>query len=95
MKKTLIYTLSIILNIGLYFFLQIAASFVQFGLFGSGNTSTGAAVWVSLCFVFLQVIILFFSYKKKVFMQDKTLLILNILITVCLFLYFGVYLSNT
>lgn len=95
MKKRLINILSIILNIGLYFSLQIMASFVQFGLFGSGSASADATVWVSLGFVFLQVIILFFLYKKSVFIQDKTLLILNVLIAVCLFLYFAVYLSNT
>lgn len=95
MKKTFIYILVFVLNIGLYFFLQIIASFVQFGLFGSGNISASTTVWVSLCFLLLQVLILFLLYKKKVVMKDMALLILNVFIAVGLFLYFVVYLSNT
>lgn len=95
MKKTFIYILAFVLNIGLYFFLQIIASFVQFGLFGSGNFSSSTTVWVSLCFLLFQVLILFLLYKKKVLMKDMALFTLNVLIAVGLFLYFVVYLSNT
>lgn len=95
MKKTFIYILAFVLNIGLYFLLQVIASFVQFGLFGSGNISAGTTVWVSLSFFLLQVLILFLLYKKKVLMKDMALLTLNVLIAVVLFLYFVVYLSNT
>ncbi|EFK55772.1 Uncharacterised protein [Sphingobacterium spiritivorum] len=94
MKKIFFYILSVILNIGLYFLLQIIASFVQFGLFGSGNVTANKTVLVSLVFLILQVLLLLFLYKKKILLKDITLLILNVLITVCLFLYFVVYLAN-
>ena len=90
MKKIFIYILVCVLNIGLYFLLQIIASFVQFGLFGSGNISASLTIWVSICFLLLQVLILFSLYKRKVLTNDRTLLFVNVLIVIGLFLYFGV-----
>lgn len=95
MKKIFTDIFAFVLNIGLYFFLSIIDVFAEFLLFAEGQGSQKYSFWGSLFFVLLQILILFFLYKKKVFIQDKTLLILNVLITVCLFLYFGVYLSNT
>jgi hypothetical protein len=95
MKKTFIYILVFLLNIGWYFFLQIIASFVQFGLFGSGNISAGTTIWVSLCFLVLQLLILFLLYKKQVLMKDMSVLIVNVLMAIGLFLYFAVYLTKT
>src|SRR5690606_3004955 len=94
MKKTFIYVLVFLLNIGLYFFLQIVASFVQFGLLGSGNISAGTTIWVSLCFLLLQLLILLLLYRKQVLMKDMALLIVNVLIAIGLFLYFVVYLAE-
>lgn len=95
MKKIFIYIVAFVLNIGLYFFLQIVSSFVQFGLFGSGNTSAEATVWGSLSFLLLQVLTLVFLYKKKILIKDMPLLILNIVVALGLFLYFMVYLADT
>ena len=88
--KPLIYIISVVLSIALYFFMQIIASFVQFGLFGSGEISASKSLWVSLCFVFFQVLLLLLIYWKKC-LKDLPLLILNVLLVVSLFLYFVVF----
>lgn len=89
MRKTFVYILSIMLNIGLYFFLQIIASFVEFGLFGSGNASADKTFWVSFSFLIVQVLILLFLYKRKI-LAGTALLACNALLAICLFLYFVV-----
>lgn len=93
MGKTFLYMISIIINIIMYFILQVIASFVQVGIFGSGNFSAGKTVGVSFCFFFFQLLILFILYNKKLLLKE--LLILNILICVGLFLYFVIYLPFT
>ncbi|WP_214228789.1 hypothetical protein [Pedobacter sp. B4-66] len=95
MRKTIIYILAIVLNIGVYVLFSIIDVFVDFLVFGEGASSGKYSFWISLCFLLLQLLILLFMYKKKVLVKDITLLILNVLIVVCLFLYFVVYLSST
>lgn len=90
MKKIFTDILAFVLNIGLYFLIQIISSFIQFGLFDSGNTRAGATVWVSLSFLLLQILMLIFMYKHKVLIKNTPLLILNILVAIGLFLYFTV-----
>ncbi|KIO79006.1 hypothetical protein TH53_00105 [Pedobacter lusitanus] len=95
MKKIILYILTFMLNVALYFFLQIIASFVQFGLLGSGVSSNNKTIWVSLSFALLQISLLFLLYKKKILLKDGVILILNVLCVVCLSLYFIVGLFGT
>jgi hypothetical protein len=94
MKKTLMYFLTIVLNIGVYALFSIIDVLMDFLAFGKGATSDKSSLWLSLCFLLLQVLILLFLYKKKILIKDKILLILNVLIAVGLFSYFVAYLSN-
>ncbi len=94
MKKIFFYILSIVLNVGVYILLSIIDVLVDFLVFGTGATNNRSSLWLSLCFLLLQILILLFLYKKKILVKNLALLISNILITVCLFLYFVVYLAN-
>ncbi|MGE6218447.1 hypothetical protein ACQKCH_01375 [Nubsella zeaxanthinifaciens] len=94
MKKTLMYMLATVLNIGLYALFSMIDVFVDFLAFGEGATHGKSSLWLSFCFFLLQVLILLFLYKKKILIKDMALLILNVLIAVGLFLYFVVYLSS-
>lgn len=89
------YILAVILNIGMYALFSIIDVFVDFLFFGKGATNGKPSLWLSFCFLLVQVLILLFLYKKKILIKDKSLLILNVFIAVGLFLYFVVYLSNT
>lgn len=89
------YILSIVVNIGLYALFTIINVLVDFLVFGKGATNGKSSLWLSLCFLLLQVLILLFLFKKKILIKDKILLILNIVIIIGLFLYFVVYLANT
>jgi hypothetical protein len=95
MKKTLMYILAIILNIGVYALFSIIDVFVDFLAFGKGATNGKPSLWLSFFFLLLQILILLFLFKKKILIKDKSLLILNVLIAVGLFLYFAVYLSSS
>lgn len=95
MKKILAYALAIILNIAFYFFLSVVDAFAVFAVFGEGQGSDKYSIWVSVFFLLLQILILYWLYKKQFLIRDKTLLIVNMVITVLLFLFFVVYLSGT
>jgi len=92
MKKAILYAIVFILNIGLYFLLQILGTFVQFFLFGSGESSVKYLTWVSLFFVFAHALILFLLYKKQVLIKKQLFLIVNIAVLCVLFIYFCIYL---
>jgi hypothetical protein len=92
MKKIIIYLLVCASNIGLYFILSLADVFAEYILFGEGEGSAKYSIWVSLFFVVLQVSMLFFLYKKKIIIKDRILLVCNIILVVCLYLFFSVYL---
>ncbi|WP_131539348.1 hypothetical protein [Pedobacter nototheniae] len=95
MKKILAYALAIILNIAFYFFLSVVDAFAVFVVFGEGQQSDKYSIWVSVFFLLLQILILYWLYKKQFLIRDKTLLIVNTVITILLFLFFVVYLSGT
>nr|WP_199158596.1 hypothetical protein [Pedobacter sp. ASV2] len=95
MKKILAYALVIILNIAFYFFLSVVDAFAVFAVFGEGQQSDKYSIWVSVFFLLLQILILYWLYKKQFLIRDKTLLIVNTVITILLFLFFVVYLSGT
>ncbi|WP_316805419.1 hypothetical protein [Pedobacter nototheniae] len=94
MKKVLTYLLAIVLNIAFYFFLSVLIAFAVFAIFGEGQESHKYSFWVSLFFLLFQMLFLYWLYKKQFLIKDKILLIVNVLITLALFLFFVVYLSG-
>ena len=88
------YVYVLILNVALYFGLQVINIFVEFLLFGEGNESGKYSKWQSLFFAVLQMLILFFLYKKQIFIKNKLFLILNLLLVGCLYIYFVIYLPT-
>lgn len=94
MKKIMTYILVLILNIGLYFVFSFGSVFVVFLLFGESDGSGKYSIWVSLYFIAIQILALILLYKKQIIVKDRLLLILNIIITALLFLYFIVYLPT-
>ena len=93
MKKVLKIVALLIVNAVMYFVFQIIASFVQFTLFGSGNTSERYSIWVSLFFVVLQALILIWLFYKKRFINGISLL-LNLILLIAFYCYFVLYISS-
>lgn len=94
MKEVLKNIILLVVNVAIYFILQIVASFVQFALFGSGNTSERYSSWVSLSFVVLQALILIWLFYTKRLINNVSLL-LNLLLLIALYCYFVLYIPST
>ena len=95
MKKAILYAIIFLLNIVLYFLLQLLGTFVHFFLFGSGESSVKYIMWVSLVFVFVHVLILLLLYKKQVLIKERLTLIVAISVVCGLFAYLCIYLPAT
>lgn len=87
--KKILYIVSIVLNIILYFLLQVISSFFEFGLLGSGDFASKNAAGISFVFLLIHIAILFFGFKKRVIVKDITMLIINALLAVSLFFYYA------
>ncbi len=90
MKKITLYIVIFILNVGLYFFSQVVAVFVAFGLMGSGNYAAKNDYWVYFSFLIIHILTLFLGYKKKLLINNITMLVSNILLAICLFVYYSI-----
>lgn len=95
MKEALKTILLLIVNTAIYFVLQIIASFAQFALFGSGNTSERYSRWVSLFFVLLQAFLLIWLFYKRHIIINIYTLLSNLILLLVLYCYFVLYIPNT
>jgi membrane protein YdbS with pleckstrin-like domain len=94
MKKALIFVLTALLNIVVFFVLQIMAQFVQFFIYGEGVASDKYLIWVLLFFVIIHMIILTALYRYKTIIKSGALFAVTTLTVIGLYVYFNFMLGN-
>jgi len=94
MKKIGSAVISITINFVTYCLFQIIDTLFQFLLFGSGEGSEEFAKLISLAFVSLQAIIIYALYQREIIFRSRTVLVINILILIFLYIYFSIYLPT-
>jgi hypothetical protein len=88
MKDTLAAILSVILNVVLFFVLQIVAQFSHFFLFGESASSDRYIIGVSVFYTVLQIGILYYLHYKRFLIKTGLLLIFNLIVVLALSFYF-------
>ncbi|MBC9911293.1 hypothetical protein [Chitinophaga varians] len=87
MKRLIISILLVPINIVLFFLLQVPSAFIAFGIFGSGGDHHSDYAWLHLPFVCLQVGFNIWLYIKKKLPLSVYILMINIAITIALYIY--------
>jgi hypothetical protein len=87
LKKTVQYIIVLIVNFILFYVLQIIGVFVQFFLFGEGETSDRHSKLLFFIFLLIQSGILYLLYWLKKIIPDLLLLLLNMILIIFLYLY--------
>jgi hypothetical protein len=95
MKSIFKVILILVINVIAYFLLQIIAAVVEFLLLGEGEKSGEYSTLISSFFVFIQICVILFLYYKKLFLNNNTVLVVNLVLVLGLYLYFVLYLPTT
>ncbi len=91
MKRTLIFILITILNILLFALLQITSVFVHFFVYGEGALGDRYSLRVPTFFMLFQLIILLMLFFRKAIIKTYTMLIINVLIVIGLYVYYNLW----
>lgn len=88
MKAIVRNTLSLVISIFLYLLFQIVGSFIEFGVYGSGQGVGNNEMLVPLVMVVIQVIFTYILRRTTFIFRNKYTFILGIIIPFTLFSYF-------
>lgn len=80
--------ISVLISIVLYFLLQILGSFIEFMIFGSGNSIKSYELYIPISMVIVQVLLtIFIKYKTRIF-SSKIVFAIVLIIPIFLLMYF-------
>jgi hypothetical protein len=92
MKKAFIFVLTALLNIVVFFVLQIVAQFVHFFIYGESAASDKYLGRVLLFFAIVHAIILMMLYWRKTIIKSAALFAVTTLTVIGLYVYFNFFL---
>lgn len=91
-RTALIYTFAAIINVIVFYLLQVAAVFIAFALYGSGATFSQNSDKVGHAFFFVNLGLIGILFFKRVLIRNTVLLIISMIVVLGLYLFTFFYL---
>lgn len=87
MKKIFVFIVLAMLNLVLFFVLQIIGQFARFFIYGESASADKYTIWVSLAFVIIHMAILMALLWRRIIIKSTALYIVTTVSVIAMFIY--------